>query len=145
MLDALTKSGALSVDFASLHVVIAATHCFDKSIIDTVITVRTGDSFLLFPFTHLQSLRITSIQLRNLRILLSLLHQPSTTPLQPTSLLQSTFQPFEPPHQLACLVMVPMRICWNSRVYHTHPHSSNDVACLEREFLFSFAFFTKVD
>ena len=37
LLDALTKSGAISVDCASLHVVIAATHCFDKSLLNTVI------------------------------------------------------------------------------------------------------------
>jgi len=37
LLDALTKSGVLSVDYASLHVVIAATHCFAKSLMNTVI------------------------------------------------------------------------------------------------------------
>lgn len=37
LLDALTKSGALTVDHASLHVVMAATHCFDKTLMDTVI------------------------------------------------------------------------------------------------------------
>jgi hypothetical protein len=37
LLDALTKSGCLSIDQASLHVVMAATHCFDKTLIDTVI------------------------------------------------------------------------------------------------------------
>ena len=41
LLDALTKSGALSVDYATLHVVIASTHCFDKSIINTVVQVPT--------------------------------------------------------------------------------------------------------
>jgi hypothetical protein len=37
LLDALTKSGALGIDDAALHVVIASTHCFDKSLMDTVI------------------------------------------------------------------------------------------------------------
>ncbi len=37
LLDALSKSGALSIEDASLHVVIAATHCFDRTLLDTVI------------------------------------------------------------------------------------------------------------
>jgi len=37
LMDALTKSGDLTIEQASLHVVIAATHCFDKTLINTVI------------------------------------------------------------------------------------------------------------
>lgn len=37
LLDALTKSGALEIEHASLHVIIASTHCFDKSLMETVI------------------------------------------------------------------------------------------------------------
>jgi hypothetical protein len=37
LLDALTRSGALEVRDAALHVVIAATHCFDKTLLETVV------------------------------------------------------------------------------------------------------------
>ena len=37
LLDALSRSGSLDVDDAFLHVFIAATHCFDKSLMDTII------------------------------------------------------------------------------------------------------------
>ena len=37
LIDAVSKSGALVMHSASLHVVIAATHCFDKSLMDTVV------------------------------------------------------------------------------------------------------------
>ena len=37
LLDALTRSGGLSMEGAMLHLVIASTHCFDKSLMDTLV------------------------------------------------------------------------------------------------------------
>jgi hypothetical protein len=36
LIDALTRSGVLVVEDASLHIVLAATHCFDKALLDTI-------------------------------------------------------------------------------------------------------------
>jgi len=37
LLDALSRSGCLSFEQASLHIVLASTHCFDKTLMNTVI------------------------------------------------------------------------------------------------------------
>jgi len=35
--DSLSRAGVLSIDSAELHIILAATHCFDSSLIDTVV------------------------------------------------------------------------------------------------------------
>mmetsp|Transcript_56259 Transcript_56259/g.131116 ORF Transcript_56259/g.131116 Transcript_56259/m.131116 type:complete len:252 (-) Transcript_56259:65-820(-) len=37
LLDAITKSGGLPLEHASLHIVVAATHCFEQTVMETVI------------------------------------------------------------------------------------------------------------
>ena len=37
LIDALTKSGALVLEHSSLHVILGASHYFDKTLMDTVI------------------------------------------------------------------------------------------------------------
>jgi len=37
LLDALSRSGVLSLDYFDLHIILAANHCFDSSLLDTVI------------------------------------------------------------------------------------------------------------
>lgn len=42
LLDALTKSGAISLEDVDLHIVVAATHSFDKTVMETLIQQNTN-------------------------------------------------------------------------------------------------------
>jgi hypothetical protein len=37
LLDALSRSGSLSISFSELHVIVSVTHCFEKDVIETII------------------------------------------------------------------------------------------------------------
>ena len=52
MLCFLARSGALPLEEATLHVVLAVTHAFAKDIVDTVVQVQASVVFYLNPGLH---------------------------------------------------------------------------------------------
>lgn len=59
LLDALSKSGSISLDAVELHIVVASTHCFDETLIETVIAKNEN------PIEHIErSLLIMSSALQ---------------------------------------------------------------------------------
>ena len=42
LLDALSRSGGLTIDNTDLHVVLMSTHCFDKTLMNTIIEKNTN-------------------------------------------------------------------------------------------------------
>ena len=52
MLCCLARSGALPLEEATLHVVLAVTHAFAKDIVDTVVQVQASAVFYLNPGPH---------------------------------------------------------------------------------------------
>ncbi len=47
LLDALTRSGTLTISNASLHVLVAATHCFDQTLMNTIVQGITSSKVLI--------------------------------------------------------------------------------------------------
>lgn len=61
LLDALTRSGALAIDVAQLHILVAATHCFEMDVMQTVvqqnedpIRMLERSAFLMASVIHLR-------------------------------------------------------------------------------------------
>eukprot|EP00434_Breviolum_minutum_P009820 symbB.v1.2.008649.t1/scaffold540.1/size189765/14 len=91
LLDAITKSGALPLTHASLHIVIASTHCFDKTVMETVIQDnlnpidRVARSTLVMASTVHQQPVKSIVNEANLKqhIVPKLLYSPSDSPASP--------------------------------------------------------------
>jgi hypothetical protein len=66
LLDALSRSGSLAISFSELHVVICATHSFEKNVMETVIEDNINPIEKLEMSTLLMASTILDIPVRDL-------------------------------------------------------------------------------
>merc|ERR1712194_755738 len=66
LLDALSRSGSLAISFSELHVVICATHSFEKNVMETVIVDNINPIEKLEMSTLLMASTILDIPVRDL-------------------------------------------------------------------------------
>ena len=87
LLDALSRSGSLSIEYSDLHVIVTVTHCFDKDIMSTVVC----DNINPIEKLELSTLLVASvIHGKSIKEIIHDTEIQRLTGLMPTLLLQSS-------------------------------------------------------
>jgi hypothetical protein len=116
-LDALTKSGMLPLEEAALHVVIASTHCFERSLLSTVLQYMSI-YLSLFCFSLSLSLSLSLalwLSLRPLRLLAQVI-MDNVNPIE--KLERSSLIVASTLHRLPAVAMVNESHCERIRQYN---------------------------
>ena len=87
LLDALSRSGSISIEYSYLHVIVTVTHCFDKDIMSTVVC----DNINPIEKLELSTLLVASvIHGKSIKEIIHDTEIQRLTGLMPTLLLQSS-------------------------------------------------------